>query len=114
MSQNSYSYAGDDGVYCYPDSRVLINTFNIRDAVQLEEVERELTILQITELQKAPIQGDFDLNHLKAIHHFIFKDIYPWAGQIRQGDFLAKGTSVFCRGIFIEAMAEDVHVKLDI
>jgi cell filamentation protein len=43
------------------------------------------------------------------MHKIIFEDIYEWAGQIRRGDFLSKGNSIFLLGLnkskFIERMA---------
>jgi len=53
-----------------------------------------------------PIEGNFDFKHLKDIHHFIFQDMFDWAGQIRTID-IGKG-NLFCRAQFIESYAESV------
>lgn len=113
-SGNEYAYRYDTNsdIYCYPDSTVLINKFDIRDKDALHSAERRITALKITELESNPIKGDYDLSHLQAIHKFIFSDIYDWAGQIRQGDFLIKGDSLFCRAMYIESLAAEVHSKL--
>lgn len=67
-----------DDVYCYPpDYRVLRNKFDIRDADELDYVEREFAARRM--LGGAP-SGKFDLAHLKAIHRHLFQDIYDWAG----------------------------------
>lgn len=36
-----------DSKYCYPDSDVLINKFDIRDIDKLHEIERKLTMLTL-------------------------------------------------------------------
>ncbi|GHT57983.1 hypothetical protein FACS1894109_11300 [Spirochaetia bacterium] len=56
--------------------------------------------------------GHFDLNHLCSIHRFIFGDIYKWAGELRCGEFLAKGNSIFCRGQYLKENAAAIFNKL--
>jgi cell filamentation protein len=34
-------------------------------------------------LQLNPLKGNFDSEHLKAIHSYLFRDVYEWAGQFR-------------------------------
>jgi len=92
-------YEETDNVYCYPDTGVLINKFGIKDNIKLEAVERDLTGLRILELKENPIQGSFDLDHLRKIHKYIFQDIYNWAGQLRTIEVL-KGIW-FARSEFI-------------
>jgi cell filamentation protein len=112
INEYEYNYQKHDDFYCYPNSTVLINKFDIRDKETLNETEREMTGLNIAALENKPTRGNFDLKHLKSIHRFIFGDIYDWAGKIREGDFLIKGDSIFCRAMFIENMAADIHAKL--
>ena len=115
MSHNNeyeYDYQKHNDFYCYPGTTVLINKFNIRNKDELNTVERQITALNILKLEETPTKGSFDLKHIKSIHKFIFGDIYDWAGQIRRGDFLIKGDSIFCRAMFIETMAADIHSKL--
>ena len=69
-----------DSTYCYPNSDVLKNKLNITDSNELFEAEKELTAIRLRELQGNPIKGNFDFNHLKAIHKYIFQDVYDWAG----------------------------------
>lgn len=42
-----------------------------------------------------PINGDFDFEHLKRIHHHLFQDLYDWAGQVRTVDIMRYPT-YFC------------------
>lgn len=69
--------------YTYPDSDVLVNLADIRDAQTLHDFERGRTALRHIELDVIPIKGNFDLEHLKAIHKHLFQDVYSWAGQLR-------------------------------
>ena len=109
----AYKYDLDSDTYCYPNSRVLINNFNIREQEALSIAERQITALKIAELERQPLKGSFNLNHIQEIHGFIFSDIYNWAGQIRGGDFLIKNTSIFCRAGHIESYASEIHKKLE-
>ena len=73
-----------DNVYCYTNTNVLINKLNITDSELLFMAEEKYTLLRLHELQKKPIKGSFDFEHLKAIHKYIFQDLYEWAGQVRK------------------------------
>ncbi len=99
-----------DEVYCYADSDVLMNKLGIRDMEQLQLMEKRLTMLRILELLERPVQGEFDLKHLQAIHRYIFQDIYEWAGKIRTVD-IAKG-NMFCNVKFIQSQADEIFEKL--
>ena len=99
-----------DELYCYPGSIVLKNKMGIRDMEQLHETERKLTMLRILELLDKPVRGAFDLRHLQAIHAYIFRDVYDWAGELRKVD-IAKG-NMFCNAMFISIQAEEIFGKL--
>lgn len=70
----------DRQLYTYPDD-VLRNKLGIRDAQELERQERLLVADRAVE---GVPKGNFDLNHLKAIHGHLFQDLYDWAGQVRR------------------------------
>lgn len=99
-----------DTRYCYPDSDVLINELDIRDADKLSMVERKLTSLRLLELMNSPIEGKFDFKHLQAIHAYIFQDVYDWAGKVRTVD-IAKG-NMFCNVKFISDQADVIFSGL--
>lgn len=82
-----------DNIYCYPGSEVLINKLNIRDKDELFEAEKQLTFVRLQELQRNPLEGSFDFDHLKAIHRYIFQDLYDWAGQERTVEIGKDGSS---------------------
>lgn len=93
--------------YVYPGTRVLRNKADLRDAEQLSRFERGVTAVRIQELREKPIQGQYDLAHLQAIHHQVFRDVYDWAGHVRTVD-IARGPATD-RTVF--AFKEDIGVK---
>lgn len=106
-----YSYSFDNDLkYCYPNSSVLKNKLNIINEHDLGIAEREISSLRIMEIENEPLKGKLDFKHLKDIHYNIFKDIYEWAGQIRNVN-ISKG-SVFCYYENIESYADYVFNKL--
>lgn len=104
-----YDYEWDSS-YCYPHSFILRNKLNIQDGKLLNETERKLTALRILTLQSKPMKGCFDLKHLQKIHHFIFQDIYTWAGELRTVN-IAKGNQ-FCNCMYIEPGSKPIFDKL--
>jgi cell filamentation protein len=52
-------------------------------------------------LIEKPMPGRFDLEHLKAIHRYIFQDVYEWAGHLRTVN-LSKEGHLFGLGPFLE------------
>ncbi len=96
---------------CYEGTSCLINKFDIQDEKQLDIVEAEITLAKISILQQAPIDGNFDFDHYKAIHKFIFEDLYDWAGTTRTVDISKKGTS-FVKAENIEEIATACFKRL--
>ena len=80
---------------CYPDTSTLINKFDIHDEKELQKLETVITFVQSAELEKKPLNGKFDFTHYKAVHKFLFSEIYDWAGEIRAVNISKKGT-FFC------------------
>lgn len=99
----------NDPVYCYPpDHTILRNKLGIRDPAELDVTEREYSTFRIG--QGCPV-GDFDLDHLRAIHAHIFQDVYDWAGGLRMVE-ISKGGSQFMPRQFIETGMADVHRRV--
>ncbi len=107
----NYSYQPDDP-YCYPGTKTLMNKMGITDSEQLQHAERRITALRLASLPENPVRGSFDFAHLRAIHRFIFGDIYDWAGKIRLGEFLTKGNTIFCLGRHIDSYANSIFSSL--
>ena len=97
-----------DDPYTYPRTNILSNKLDIRDADELDRIERRLATQRARE---GVPKGNFDLKHLKAIHRHLFQDIYDWAGQIRTVE-IAKGGTQFQFQRYIETGMADVHRRL--
>ena len=78
---------------CYPGTSVLVNKFDIRDEEKLAEVESVLVSARYAEWLNAPQATSFDFEHYKAVHRFLFSDLYEWAGSVRTIDISKKRTS---------------------
>jgi cell filamentation protein len=72
--------------YVYPGTDVLKNHLDLRTQDQLQRAERPLTVARLQDLERAPVKGKFDISHYSDIHHAIFKDVYPFAGEFRTVD----------------------------
>ena len=96
---------------CYKGTTCLINKLDIRDEKQLDIVESQITVAKISILQQNPIDGNFNFEHYKAIHKFIFEDLYDWAGIPRIVDISKKGT-LFVKAANIEEIATACFERL--
>lgn len=74
--------------YFYPGTNVLKNKLNIKDYDELKKKEAEISFEKLVELYDKPIKGNFNKEHLKAIHKYIFEDVYDWAGEYRYVDMV--------------------------
>lgn len=97
--------------YMDPYTGVLRNKPGLRDERMLREFEYEATAVRLQQLAVKPIEGRFDLAHLKAIHGHVFQDVYDWAGQVRTVN-LSKGGTAFTQVAFIESAGKKVGEAL--
>jgi cell filamentation protein len=104
-------YANNDH-YTDPETGILKNLLDITSEAELEEAEATFASIRSYEMAQNPIEGNFDLEHLKAIHRYMFKDLYAWAGECRDID-IAKGDNFFAHHIHIEAAAKAIFDKLE-
>jgi cell filamentation protein len=101
-----------DDPYADPVTGVLYNRLGIDDAARLDEAEAGITRAALVRLQNRTLPGRYDLDHLRAFHRAVFKDLYDWAGEIRTVG-IAKGKGeVFCLPRFIEPYAAEVFRAL--
>ena len=70
--------------YLDPQSGILLNKFGLTDQISLDRAEADVVAVRSILLQGIPLKGNFDSEHLKQIHHYLFQDVYEWAGQFRQ------------------------------
>ena len=96
---------------CYPGTTVLVNKLHIHDEAALQEAETLAIYVNASKLEQCPLEGVFDFAHYKAIHRFLFSDLYDWAGQIRTVNISKKGTD-FCPAEMIESQAKLIFDRL--
>ena len=96
---------------CYEGTSCLINKLGIKDDKKLKEFEAAVTLAKASELETQPISDAFDVKHYKAIHKFLFEDIYDWAGKYRTINMSKKGTS-FAQADKIPALMNACFKKL--
>lgn len=96
---------------CYEGTTCLINKFDINDENILKDLETTVTFGKITEYTLNPLFDTFDANHYKAIHKYLFEDIYDWAGEYRTVDMSKKGTS-FAKAESIDELMSKCFARL--
>lgn len=96
---------------CYPGTTILINKFDIQDEEKLNEIESVLSSARYAEWLNTPQSATFDFEHYKAIHRFLFSDLYDWAGEVRTVNISKKGTQ-FSPTENIEHQAELIFKRL--
>ncbi len=104
-------YEARNSIYCYKDSNVLVNKFDIKDTEKLEEVERKIVLAKLYELRQNNDIGEFDVKHFINIHKFLFEDIYPFAGLFR-AENIAKGNTFFAEWNYLESELERILNEL--
>lgn len=72
--------------YFYPEPHqyVMRNKPGIKDPAALSLYEHRIVTRRGYELTKNPelIAHTFDAEHFKAIHRYLFQDVYDWAGGV--------------------------------
>ncbi|MBC3781478.1 Fic family protein [Campylobacter fetus subsp. fetus] len=93
------------------------NKLGIKDEKLFDKESRKYTLVRTKEIIKTPIKGNFDYQHLKNIHKYIFQDVFRWAGKDRNDmkiyGFMSKENSVFCAGEYIPKEAEKIFTNLE-
>lgn len=100
MKDNDF-YNARNSIYCYDNSDVLKNKLEIKSYKKLHDFERKIVLLKSYELRQNKIAGNFDVNHFKSIHKYLFENIYDFAGDFRNED-IAKDTFKFACFEYIE------------
>lgn len=76
--------------YLDPETGLLRNLVGARDHATLVAAEGALVFARAIQLLDQPPESTSDLRELRAIHLFLFQDIFDWAGQIRVVDIRKK------------------------
>ena len=69
--------------YLYENSYVLKNKLNIRTQQELDDAEADYVVYRLKDLAMNPMPGEYNTEHLLKMHHYIFQDLYEWAGEPR-------------------------------
>ena len=96
---------------CYPGTTVLVNKHSIRNESLLNDIEATIVSAKTVLWEQNPIVRSFDFDHYKAIHRFLFEDLYDWAGEVRTVNISKKGTC-FCPFEGIDALADLIFTRL--
>lgn len=109
MDKYKYSYERTPN-YCFSNTDVLINKFDIHDEETLSRYERQLVAIRQAELIENPIMGNLDFLHLKSIHKHLFQDLYFWAGESRNCNISKR--DLFCLAQHIDSYSFTIFEKL--
>ena len=113
--------AWDD--YFIPGTSVLRNKFagagqpyGESNPEKLTVLEEQFTRIRLAELRTNPIVGGFDYDHMKAIHGYVFQDVYEWAGEERTaptvGPMTKEGHAYYPAGPALTEAAEAEYRKI--
>jgi cell filamentation protein len=83
--------------YLQADGATLKNKCGATTAKQLDDLTTQLTSHRLVQLEAGlGPPPTFDTAHLKALHHYIFQDVFEWAGHTRDERIpLADGTTAY-------------------
>lgn len=108
--QTSVKYSSQNNINVY-ENGVLKNKFNVHDEKRLKKLEEGIVLSMITSIFNDGIEGNFDIEHLKRIHKYLFSNIYYFAGNIRSENII-KGETLFCQFHLIEKELENLFLNL--
>ena len=66
----SYSITAGSDHYCYPNTSILINKYNIRDEESLSKIEAVVVSTRIAEWLAQPQDSSFGFEHYKKLNHY--------------------------------------------
>ena len=104
-------YEARNSIYCYPNSNVLINKLDLKNAKRLEKAEKMIVLAKLYDLRQGKIKGNFDKAHFISIHKYLFEDLYSFAGKFRTEN-IAKNSFSFAEWEYIESELDRVLLKL--
>jgi len=96
--------------YCYLNTPILENKLHITNLNDLEIAEREITSKTIETIHYS--SPPYNLEYLKSLHQSLFKDLYTWAGKLRNVN-ISKGDTQFCFYTYLESNTKDLFDQLE-
>lgn len=104
MARQQYDPDTDPSTGCFR------NKLGITDPATLADAEYDYSAVRIRRAALDPVPGNFDFDHLKRIHQYLFQDVYEWAGRPRTVD--TGRTAPFCKSEYIEVQADEIFGEL--
>lgn len=104
-------YEDFNSKYCYKNTNILINKLDIREYKELSKYEAKITAAKSLGLRLKGITGNFDKKHYLSIHNYLFEDIYPFAGKLREEN-ISKGEFRFASFEYVEPELERILEQL--
>lgn len=69
--------------YLYEGSSVLKNRLGITTQEELDNAEADYVVYRLKDLAMNPLPGEYNTEHLLKMHHYMFQDLFEWAGETR-------------------------------
>ena len=104
-------YNEQNSIYCYPESNVLKNKLDIRDSNKLFKLEKQIVLAKAYVLRQDESNYELNKERFIYIHHFLFGDIYDFAGKYRKENVI-KGNFHFAEFEFIDEQLDYLMNKL--
>lgn len=93
------------------ENGALKNYYNLSDKKKIDAIERDFSYAAQLNIINDGINPVFSSEYYRSIHHKLFSNIYPWAGEFRTVDF-TKGDSIFVPVQNIETLLNKSLIQL--
>jgi len=103
-----------DDKYTYPGSSgVLRNLLDITDAEALDVATNAYVSIEWAALLREVIPDELDFTYLQFVHRRLFGKVFPWAGEVRDVELRAAGTSyAYCPSRLVQARLDEAFDAL--
>ncbi len=88
------------------------NFFQLTSYDELKKLEAVYVGKRALELRLRRMPGKFDIAHLRKIHWFLFRDVFPWAGELRVVGLAKVGGAPFANPLYIPAALDELFTRL--
>ena len=99
--------------YTYKNSDVLKNKLNIKDEKKLKQYDKKMVAFKLSTINFAKLPEEFNEKRLRFIHHYLFCDIYDFAGEYRLENII-KDDFVFSQYEYIVENLRSIMEKIDL
>lgn len=106
----------NQSIYCYPGTNILINRYDIKNLEKLSKYEDMLVTGKLANLinGEEPFKRDLTIEHYLKLHEYLFAELYPFGGKLRQEFTNKKNSKVEGEeGVRIYCPPEHIYEQLD-